>query len=86
MSKSYRDQRKYVLKHHREVCARRALLESSCVCDDWFDYRMKHYPEPSWHNRMVRQVDRGKHRNEMRHGWRCDWENVAPRHSDIYYW
>jgi len=99
MSKSYRDRRARELRHHHKVCTRvtrvaqYGWIDTWCECRAWYDYRLYHWPVPSWWNRDIRIHDRATARNDMQRlkiyrdaeGWQCDGE-VRERIGNLYYW
>lgn len=90
MSRTDRDQKKYIYKHHHEVCEGYGFWRNrtECECSLWWDYRMKYWPVPSWWNRMVRRDAKAFTRDRMqraRNG-HLDWAAVDERSGDFYYW
>ncbi|QDP43928.1 hypothetical protein SEA_DALLAS_185 [Mycobacterium phage Dallas] len=99
MSRTYRDQKKYLYKHHHEVCMRSHFYlddgsmrwgwrAHDCECADWWDWSMKHCPVPSWWNRDIRRAERAFTRNKMQRAraGHLDWSAVDEKRGDTYYW
>ncbi len=95
MSRTDRDQKKYIFKHHHKDCTRRVHVgpfkyyKGFCECLDWYEYQhARFWPVPSYYKRETRQKERAFARNRMqraRSGSR-DWDGVDELRGDEYYW
>lgn len=74
MSRTHRDQKKYLYKHHHKTCNRSHYAfdgvrwgwrAGACECQDWWDWGLKYWPVPSWWNREIRRGDKAFARNRM---------------------
>lgn len=95
MSRSHRDQKNYMYKHHNEVCTYRWPWDhgwnpsgQSCICNTWHEWHWYNFSPPSWWNKDIRRKERAFTRNKMQRAraGSIDWADVDERRGDEWYW